>query len=95
MIDISLRNVGTDDEGNPTAELDVTYSGALAVEMAVNTVKPFLLMQPGETEAEVLDVLKTISDREKAGETTPVPVSLVDALNIRTLLLPLAMEAYP
>ena len=95
MIDITLRNEGTGDDGNPTAELDVTYSGALAIEMAVNTVSPLLLMQPGETQAEVLDVLKTISDRGKAGETTPEPVSLVDALNIRTLLLYLAMEVYP
>jgi hypothetical protein len=42
-----------------------------------------------------MDVLKIISDREKAGMGTPVPVTLVDALNIRTLLLTLAMSEYP
>jgi hypothetical protein len=95
MIDLTLRNEGTDDDGNPTAELDVAYSGALAIEMAENTVNPLLLMQPGEGKSDVMDVLKTISDREKAGMSTPVPVTLVDALNIRTLLLTLAMSEYP
>ena len=95
MIDIFLVNTGTNDSGEATAELDVTYSGALAVSMDTHAVHPLLLLQPGETEAEVMDVLKTISDREKAGEGTPVPVSLVDALNIRELLLTLAMSEYP
>ncbi|MCP4732545.1 MAG: hypothetical protein GY872_20980 [Roseibacillus sp.] len=95
MIDVFLANTGTNDAGEATAELDVTYSGALAVSMQVNAVNPLLLMQPGETESDVMAVLKTISDREKAGEGTPVTVALVDALNLRSLLLDLAMSEYP
>jgi hypothetical protein len=95
MIDTFLVNTGTNDAGEATAELDVTYSGILAVSMATNAVNPLLLMQPGEGKSDVMDVLKIISDREKAGMGTPVPVTLVDALNIRTLLLTLAMSEYP
>lgn len=95
MIDTTLRNVGTMDNGEPSAELDVTYSGAQDICMETNTVRPLLLVQPGESEGVVLGVLLEISARQKAGEGTPVPVSLVDTLNIRTLLLSLAMEVYP
>jgi hypothetical protein len=95
MIDVTLRNVGTMDDGEPSAELDVTYSGTQSIRMEENTVRPLLLMQPGESQGTVLGVLLEISARQKAGEGTPVPVSLVDALNIRTLLLSLAMEVYP
>jgi hypothetical protein len=95
MIDITLRNVGVDDEGSPTAELAVAYSGHPRAAMTVNTLRPLLLLHPGETRDVVNGVLLEISARHKAGEGTPVTANLVDALNLRTLLLALALEMYP
>jgi len=95
MIDIELRNEGRDDEGEETAELIVTYSGLPSVDLAVNSVKPLLVIQPGVDHDAVMGVLRTISAREKSGFGTPVTAELADDLNIRELLLALAMEIYP
>jgi hypothetical protein len=98
MIEILPVDEGLLDDGTATAQSDVRFAqptnstGALEYPLTVN---PLLAVVLGQNQIEVNAVLSDIADRYRAGASTPVLVGHVDDLQLRDVLLALALEAYP
>ncbi len=95
-VDIRPIDEGLADGDIPSAQIDVRYTGAADTGLHVtDTVDPLLVVQM-QRELEVVDQnLQQIAERSKAGESTPVLVSHVDALGLRTRLEELALARFP
>jgi hypothetical protein len=95
-IEIRQVDVGFADGDIASAQLDVRYTGAADTGLhTTGNVDPLLIVQM-QRELSVVDAtLSDIAERSKAGESTPVLVSHVDALGLRTRLEELALERFP
>ena len=87
---------GLADGDIPSAQIDVRYTGAADTGLHVtDTVDPLLVVQMQRELAVVDSTLQDIASRSRAGESTPVLVSHVDALGLRTRLEELALARFP
>ena len=95
-VDIRQVDEGLADGDIPSAQIDVRYTGAADTGLHVTaTVDPLLVVQM-QRELAVVDLnLQQIAERSRAGESTPVLVSHVDALGLRTRLEELALARFP
>ncbi len=92
MISFTTTDEGVTDDGYNATNLSVTFTPAESIDIVLGTPSPLLLIQPGTSESEVLSVLTDIRERQERGEGTPVRATHVDELNIRELLLELALR---
>ena len=95
---IQIRPIdeGLGDNDLPLVQIDVRYTGDAHAELhASDVVDPLLVVSMQRAQAVVDSTLQQIADRSRAGESTPVLVSHVDALGLRDRLLQLALERYP
>ena len=95
-IEIRAIDEGMGPDDAPLVQIDVRYTGVADADLhSATDVDPLLVVSMNRAQAVVDTTLQQISDRSKAGESTPVLVSHVDALGLRDGLLALALERYP
>lgn len=95
-IEIRQIDEGMGPDDAPLVQIDVRYTGAADADLhSVTDVDPLLVVSMQRAQSVVDATLEQIADRSRAGESTPVLVSHVDALGLRDRLLALALERYP
>ena len=95
-IAIKAIDQGFNDEDAQLVQIDVRYTGAAYAEQHnAPSVDPLLVFATAKTSATVDATLQEIADRSRRGESTPVTVSLVDALGLRDRLEELALRRFP
>lgn len=95
---IAIKGIdqGLGDNDAPLVQIDVRYTGAADADLhGAPAVDPVLIVAMQRAQGVVDDNLQQIADRSRAGESTPVLVSHVDALGLRDRLLQLALERFP
>jgi len=96
MILVRAVDEGMGDNDAPLVQIDVRYTGdAYAEQHNAPSVDPLLVFATAKPVATVDATLQEIADRSRRGESTPVTVSLVDALGLRDRLEELALRRFP
>ena len=94
-IEIRAVDEGFGDNDVPLVQVDVRYTGVAHAALHESVVDPLLVVQMQRETAGVDSTLQDIAARSRAGESTPVLVSHVDALGLRTRLEELALARFP
>jgi hypothetical protein len=94
-IEIRAVDEGFGDDDAPLVQIDVRYTGVAHAALHESVVDPLLVVQMQRETAVVDSTLQDIAARSRAGEGTPVLVSHVDALGLRTRLEELALARFP
>ena len=94
-IEIRAVDEGFGDNDVPLVQVDVRYTGVAHAALHESVVDPRLVVQMQREPAVVDSTLQAIAARSRAGESTPVLVSHVDALGLRTRLEELALARFP
>ena len=94
-IEIRAVDEGFGDNDVPLVQVDVRYTGVAHAALHESVVDPLVVVQMQRETAVVDSTLQDIAARSRAGESTPVLVSHVDALGLRTRLEELALARFP
>ena len=94
-IEIRAVDEGFGDNDVPLVQVDVRYTGVAHAALHESVVDPLLVVQMQRETAVVDSTLQDIAARSRAGGSTPVLVSHVDALGLRTRLEELALARFP
>ena len=94
-IEIRAVDEGFGDNDVPLVQVDVRYTGVAHAALHESVVDPLLVVQMQRETAVGDSTLQDIAARARAGESTPVLVSHVDALGLRTRLEELALARFP
>ena len=94
-IEIRAVDEGFGDNDVPLVQVDVRYTGVAHAARHESVVDPLLVVQMQRETAVGDSTLQDIAARARAGESTPVLVSHVDALGLRTRLEELALARFP
>jgi hypothetical protein len=94
-IEIRAVDEGFGDNDVPLVQVDVRYTGVAHAALHESVVDPLLVVQMQRETAVVDSTLQDIASRSRAGESTPVLVSHVDTLGLRTRLEELALARFP
>ena len=94
-IEIRAVDEGFGDNDVPLVQVDVRYTGVAHAALQEAVGDPLLVVQMQRETAGVDSTLQDIAARPRAGESTPVLVSHVDALGLRTRLEELALARFP
>tara|TARA_R100000152_G_C6675880_1_gene111025 strand:- start:219 stop:515 length:297 start_codon:yes stop_codon:yes gene_type:complete len=95
-VEILQVDEGYNDEETPSAQIDVRYTGEADAELhTTSSVDPLLIFQMGKDLSVVNSNLQDIADRSRRGESTPVRVTHLDALGLRSLLESLSLDLFP
>ena len=94
-IEIRAVDEGFGDNDVPLVQVAVRSTGVAHAALHESVVDPLLVVQMQRETAVVDSTLQDIAARSRAGESTPVLVSHVDALGLRTRLEELALARFP
>ena len=94
-IEIRAVDEGFGDNDVPLVQVDVRYTGVAHAALHESVVDPLLVVQMQRETAVGDSTMQDIAARSRAGESTPVLVSHVDALGLRTRLEELALARFP
>ena len=95
-IEIRPIDEGMGDQDVPLVQIDVRYTGVAHADLhETAAVDPLLVVALQRDDTTVATTLEQIAARSRAGESTPVLVSHVDALGLRDRLEELALERVP
>ena len=94
-IEIRAVDEGLGDDDALLVQVDVRYTGVAHAALHESVVDPLLVVQMQREAAVVDSTLQDIAARSRDGESTPVLVSHVDTLGLRTRLEDLALARFP